>query len=421
MIKEGYKRTDLGIIPESWEIKELSKITSLITNGFVGKATDHYTTSEDGVLYIQGYNVDGFEFNFNGIKYVTKEFHLKNKKSILKKGDLLTIQTGDVGLTAYVPKELEGSNCHALIITRYIKDKAHSKFYHQYFNSIIGRYRLSRIETGSTMKHINCGDLKKLLIPIPPLPEQQAIANCLTTWDSGIEKLTQLIATKREQKKGLMQLLLTGKKRLEGFVGEWKEVKIGKLGETFNGLTGKTKKDFGEGKPYVTYLNTFRQNCIDENTSFDYVKINDNENQSTLKYGDLIFTTSSETPNEVGMSSVILFHPKDSLYLNSFCFGLRLENFETLHPSFATFMLRGNDFRREMYKLAQGSTRFNLSKASFKKITVKLPPIEEQTAIAHILTTADKEIALLEKKLEAMKEEKKGLMQVLLTGEKRLV
>ena len=410
IIKKGYKKTAVGVIPEEWEVKRLGEIG---LPKMCKRIFKEQTNTNEGIPF---YKIG----TFGGVPdaFITKELfdEYKERYSFPKKGDILISAAGTIGrLVVYdgEPAYFQDSN----IVWIDNNEELISNKLLYYIYSIV---RWQKTEGGIVSRLYN-SDLKNVSLPIPPLPEQQAIANCLTTWDSGIEKLTQLIAAKREQKKGLMQQLLTGKKRLDGFVGEWKEVKIGKLGETFNGLTGKTKKDFGEGKPYVTYLNTFRQNCIDENTSFDYVKINDNENQSTLKYGDLIFTTSSETPNEVGMSSVILFHPKDSLYLNSFCFGLRLENFETLHPSFATFMLRGNDFRREMYKLAQGSTRFNLSKASFKKITVKLPPIEEQTAIAHILTTADKEIELLEKKLEAMKEEKKGLMQVLLTGKKRLI
>ena len=166
---------------------------------------------------------------------------------------------------------------------------------------------------------------------------------------------------------------------------------------------------------------SFNNNSITEETNFDYVEVKEGENQVQLKYGDLVFTTSSETPNEVGMSSVILFHPKKELFLNSFCFGLRLENFEKLNPGFAVYLFRDDQFRKEMYKLAQGSTRFNLSKTGFRKIHLLVPSIKEQTAIAEILQTADKEIELLEQKLEAFKEQKKGLMQVLFTGEKRLV
>ena len=118
-IPQGYKNSPLGIIPKEWEVKRLGDCTSLLTNGFVGVATPNYTENTDGITYIQGFNVTEGGFNLKGIKKVTVEFHRKNIKSSLKEGDLLTIQTGDIGLTTIVPKQLEGSNCHALIITRF--------------------------------------------------------------------------------------------------------------------------------------------------------------------------------------------------------------------------------------------------------------------------------------------------------------
>ena len=333
-----------------------------------------------------------------------------------------------------------------IIILRPEDDKYDSKFLGFITNHDVFKRQTYKVGQGNSVVHIYSSNIEKTELPIPPLPEQKSIAACLSTWDKGIEKLTALIEAKKQQKKGLMQQLFNGQltinseqlsidngqlsmnnvqlKRVEneedGLKG-WKEVRLGDIGETFNGLTGKTKDDFGEGKPFVTYLNVFNRNTIDEETNFDFVKIDEGENQTKLKYGDLIFTTSSETPDEVGMSSVILFDSKEDLFLNSFCFGFRLYDFKQLKPKFAAFILRGNDFRSEMYKLAQGSTRFNLSKSGFRKIIIKIPSIQEQTAIAEVLSTADKEIELLEKKLEAMKMQKKGLMQVLLTGEKRLI
>ena len=212
--KEGFKDTKIGRIPEDWDILSLENITILITNGFVGKAKDHYSETYDSILYIQGFNVKENSFNFTGIKRVSSQFHKENMKSELKCGDLITVQTGDIGLTGYIPKELEGSNCHALIISRF-KEGYNSKFFHQYFNSTIGRSRFQKIETGSTMKHLNVKDIRKLSLQIPPLPEQKKIASTLSKLDEEIEKIQDLRAIMKEQKKGLMQQLLTGKTRVK--------------------------------------------------------------------------------------------------------------------------------------------------------------------------------------------------------------
>src|ERR1700731_4857374 len=132
-VKPGYKQTDAGTIPEEWELRTLDSLTSLLTNGFVGTATSAYVASDDGVLYIQGYNVKENGFNFHGIKRVSKLFHARNHKSCLQPGDLLTIQTGDIGVTTIVPSDLAGANCHALIISRLKKQDSEPGFYCQYF------------------------------------------------------------------------------------------------------------------------------------------------------------------------------------------------------------------------------------------------------------------------------------------------
>jgi type I restriction enzyme S subunit len=149
------------------------------------------------------------------------------------------------------------------------------------------------------------------------------------------------------------------------------------------------------------------------------VDVKADESQNKVQYGDIFFTVSSETPNEVGMASVLLENV-DELYLNSFCFGFRLYDFNTLLPEFGSYYLRSDVFRSEIYKLSQGATRFNLSKNSLMKLDILLPSLAEQTAIANILSAADSEITLAKQKLARLKEQKKGLMQVLLTGKKRV-
>ena len=130
------------------------------------------------------------------------------------------------------------------------------------------------------------------------------------------------------------------------------------------------------------------------------------------------FTTSSETPNEVGMSSVLL-DKIENTYLNSFCFGYRF-NFDKLNPYFARYYFRSLKFRKKIYKLAQGITRFNISKNEVMKLKFKLPPLKEQQKIAKVLSTADKEIELLKNELKELKKQKKALMQKLLTGKVRV-
>ena len=214
-VKLGYKQTEVGVIPEDWDAASLGSLTVLMTNGFVGTVTRHYADNENGVLYIQGYNVEENSFNFHGIKYVTGEFHKAHAKSSLRCGDLLTVQTGDVGLTTMVPDSLAGSNCHALIISRFDKKSVSPGFFSYYLNSSPGRSRLRLIETGTTMKHLNVGDMLEFRVPLPPTEaEQTAITAILSDMDSEIAALETKLTKTRQIKQGMMQELLTGKTRL---------------------------------------------------------------------------------------------------------------------------------------------------------------------------------------------------------------
>ena len=197
-------------------------------------------------------------------------------------------------------------------------------------------------------------------------------------------------------------------------MGEWKEIQLGKLGKTYTGLSGKTKDDFGFGKPYIPYLNVFQNNKI-KPSQLDFVNIKYDEKQNQVKYGDLFFTTSSETIEEVGMTSVLL-HDLGEVYLNSFCFGFRLNDFEDLLPEYVPYLFRSDEIRHKISLQGQGSTRFNLSKTELlKKLILNLPSKPEQTRIAEILSTADEAIAHTEALIAKYQRIKTGLMQDLLT------
>lgn len=190
---------------------------------------------------------------------------------------------------------------------------------------------------------------------------------------------------------------------------------IGNLGKIFNGLSGKTKADFGEGEPYIPYVNVFKNSCIDVN-EFDLVRVKKGEHQNKVLYGDLIFTTSSETIEEVGMTSVYL-DKANSFYLNSFCFCFRLNDFNTILPEFARYLFRSNTVRYSITLLGQGSTRYNLSKTRLLtelKILIPKSTIEQQS-IADILSKTDQAITNTVALIAKYTRIKTGLMQDLLT------
>ena len=166
---------------------------------------------------------------------------------------------------------------------------------------------------------------------------------------------------------------------------EWK--KIEDLGSYFGGLTGKTKKDFEDGNAkFITYMNVFANPSLDEST-VGLVHINEGEKQNRVQKGDILFTGSSETPDEAGMSCVVTDDLLEDYYMNSFCFGLRLNNPEQYNLHYLKHLFRSYSIRNEISKTASGVTRFNISKARFGKVLIPVPSITEQTRIVGILDT----------------------------------
>lgn len=192
-------------------------------------------------------------------------------------------------------------------------------------------------------------------------------------------------------------------------MSRWRKKILGELGYTYTGLSGKTIKDFGRGKPFIPYMNIFANSKLRPDF-LNYVEVHPWEHQNLVKKGDLFFTTSSETVEEVGMTSVLL-HELDECYLNSFCFGFRLYNYDYLLPEFAPYLFRGEKVRKDISDLGQGSTRYNLPKTELlKKLELNLPSIPEQRQIAHILSTCDAVIEKTKAAIAKYKAIKQGML-----------
>lgn len=424
MEKQGFKQTEVGLIPEDWEV---ISIYEAIKNTQLGGNYKNTENETDYPLMKMG-NLDRGFFKFNKIEYVVGQ--KPDERDLLKYGDVIfnTRNTLDlVGKVAVWKNELDKAYFNSnLFRFEFNENKISSSFF---FNYLINTKRnisqLRAIATGTTsVAAIYTRDLTKVKIAIPTLEEQKAIATALSDVDELITNLDKLITKKKAIKQGAMQQLLTpphkGGKRLEGFSGDWVEKVIGKIGNTFGGLSGKTKTDFENGKyPYITFLNVMNNTIIDS-TIFEYVNIKSGEQQNKARKGDLFFNTSSETPEEVGMCAILKEEVKD-LYLNSFCFGFRLKEDSDIDGLLFSYLINSPIGRNLFLSLAQGATRYNLSKSNFNKLIIEVPPLKEQKAIAQILFDIDEEIKKLESKKSKCQSVKQGMMQELLTGKTRLI
>ncbi len=196
---------------------------------------------------------------------------------------------------------------------------------------------------------------------------------------------------------------------------DWVSVRLGDIGKTYSGLSGKSKNDFNVGKPFITYMNVYKNSVLDKE-DFNYVKIKKGEKQNRVFKGDIIFTTSSETQDEVGITSYIDMD-LDECYLNSFCFGFRTHEKEL---KFLAYYFRSPKFRKKIFPLSQGATRYNLSKNNLLNLEITIPAdIEEQNKIANFFSALDKKISIQEKKLSLLKDYKRGLLQQIFSQQLR--
>lgn len=193
--------------------------------------------------------------------------------------------------------------------------------------------------------------------------------------------------------------------RFKGFTDAWEQRKLGEVGKTYSGLSGKTKDDFGHGEAkFVTYMNVFSNSvCLPNMT--EAVEIDDKQNK--VLFGDVLFTTSSETPEEVGMSSVWLENA-ENIYLNSFCFGYRPT--KEFNPYYLAYMLRSPSIREKITFLAQGISRYNISKNKIMDIEIPIPSIVEQKQIGEHFRTLDSLITLHHRKLEKLEQIKQAML-----------
>jgi type I restriction enzyme S subunit len=386
---------------EEWVQNKLSDLYQLISGQHLNP--DEYQT-------IAG----NFNPYFTGPSDFTNDGNLISKwakkegKVAIEQDVLFTVKGNGVGSLMFLklPKvtigrqlmAVRGNKASSLLLYHYLQTK---KDY--YFS----------LASGNMIPGLSRDDILSTDLTFPSLPEQTKIAEFLTAIDKRIELLTAKKEKLTLYKKGVMQKIFNQEIRFKpdegGEFPEWEEKALGDIGETINGLTGKSAKDFGSGRRYVQYKQIFDQPVLDI-TKCGYVEINEGEKQNTLQYGDILFTVSSETPNEIGMSSVYLSQDTD-IYLNSFCFGLRIKKSANLIPLFSVHLFRDQKFRNSIIQLAQGSTRFNMSKKQFLLLKILLPSQKEQVVISNFLNRLDNQIHNIGRQIILNQNYKKGLLQ----------
>jgi len=412
-VPPGYKRTKVGVIPEEWEVV---KIEDVIERSFYG--TSKSTSQKGKYPVLRMGNMRNGTIDYENLAYIDLE--KKDFEQIsLKPGDILLNRTNSydlVGKVSLFDKEEDFITASYIVTYRPKQSVIDSNFLNNLLNTSYYQGKIKALATkGVSQANINPTVFKKVIkIPLPPLKEQQKIAQILSTWDEAIAKLEALIEEKERFKKGLMHKLLSAELRFPGFEGEWKEVRLGDVAIRI------TKKNVDNSIKLV-FSNSATDGIVMQNDYFDKDIANKNNllGYYIVEPGDFVYNPRISKSAPAGPISR---NNKDTSGIVSPLYTV----FRFKTSKFATFIeyyFRSMLWIRFMNSIANYGARhdrMNITIRDFMKMPLPFPSEAEQEKIVEILDTVDKELMLLKKELEALKEQKRGLMQKLLSGEVRV-
>lgn len=345
-----------------------------------------------------------------------KVYEKWSSKGYLEPKDIILTREAPMGEVAIIP---QNSNYKFFLGQRCLQLKVRDNFIDSEYMYLLlqgkkfEKYIRPLKFSGSTVSNIRIPELKSFKFLIPELNEQVKVKEILLKLNRLIELEEKKLELLEEQKKGYMQKIFSQELRFKDENGndypEWEEKNLEDMGVTYTGLSGKTKENFGVGDAqFITYKNVFDYLFADVR-GIQQVEIKEDEKQSSVRKNDILFTTSSETPEEVGMASIWSYETSNT-YLNSFCFGYRLEDYE-VSAEFLAISLRQEYMRRKITLLGQGSTRFNLSKREVMKLSVFIPCLQEQFKITDLYKKMMYRIDMKKEKINSLKRRKEGLLQ----------
>lgn len=412
-IKKGYKNTEVGVIPEDWELKPIEKIGEI--RGRVGwKGYTVKDLRESGAYTIGAKHIDkNNKLDLSDPTYLSKEKFLESPEIMVQKGDLLIVQRGSIGKLVLIEYEIGDATINPSMVILRLK-KALSGYMYYYLISTSGQNQILNDTSSTGVPMITQKQVENFIVPVPSISEQSAIATALSDADALINSIEKLIAKKRMIKQGAMQQLLKPK---EG----WEVKKLGEIAEITGAGVDKKIIENEYSVRLLNYLDVYRRDYIynkelNHTVSASYAKTK----SCDVRKGDIFLTPSSELRTDIGVSAIAM-EDMDGVVYSYHVYRLRYNI--PINLLFGLYILKTKSFLDQSEKFCEGSgKRYVVSMGKFKNMALSLPlNIEEQTRIATILSDMDAEIQNLERKLEKYRKIKLGMMQELLTGKTRLV
>ena len=395
---------------ELWECDRLKNIFRTIRNAYVGTATPYYV--EKGHFYLESNNVKNGKINYNSQIFINNEFYEKQRDKWLKTNDIVMVQSGHVGHTAVIPKELNNTAAHALIVFTDYKKEVNPHFLNYQFQSISKKKELDLISTGNTIKHILASEMKNFKMDIPILEEQSAIGYFFRTLDDLLASYKDNLANYQSLKATMLSKMFpkagqtVPEIRLDGFEGEW-EVQTLKELASFSKGNGYTKNDLvNSGEEIILYgrLYTNYQTVISQvNTFVTTVKAN----AVISKGGEVIVPASGESAEDISRASVV---EKSGVILGG-DLNIIYPDENKVDSIFLALTISNGSQQKELIKRAQGKSVVHLRNNDLEKVVLHYPSMEEQQAIGSYFLNLDNLISAHQEKISQLETLKKKLLQ----------
>jgi len=420
-LRAGYKQTEVGVIPEDWDAKRLKDISPRQSVGLVINPSTYFDKSGT-VPMLVGSNVGENAIDWESAKRITSASNQSLPASRLYSEDLVMVRVGEPGITAVIPPEYDGCNCASMMIIR-----KHSSFDSRWLcfamNSPLGRSRVAGVQYGTAQKQFNISDAVDFLYPVPPLPEQRAIAAALGDVDALLGGLDRLIAKKQGLKVAAMQQLITGQTRLPGFSGEWELKRLGDAGKCLRGVSYKGDSDLSTHDTASTkrlLRSNNVQSAIVVTDEVQFVNAARVSVHQILKKDDILICMANGSKTLVGKAGVFNVNNGYEYTFGAFMGCFRTDSIQA-NPTFVFYLFQTGRYRDYINNLLAGSSINNLRPSSIESLEFDMPTAPEQTAIAVILSDMDSELAALQARRSKTQALKQAMMQELLTGRIRLV
>lgn len=349
-----------------WKRYKLSEVCSFYSGGTPSSSKKEYYNGNIPFIRSGELHKDKTEL------FITEDGLKNSAAKLVETGDLLLAlygaTSGDIAIS-----KIKGAINQAILC---IRTKQNKKFIESVWNKHVEKLLQTYLQGGQG--NLSADIVKNIPFYFANLEEQVKLASFISLLDERIATQNKIIEKYESLIQAMCDTLIDKEK-------QYVLLSFSDFGQSYSGLSGKSAEDFGDGYPFITYMNVY-QNQIIDSTDVGLVKINETEQQSVVRHGDILLTLSSETPEEVGMGAVYLGETYP-LYLNSFCFGIHITDEAKIYPPFLAYYVSSQSFRKAVYPLAQGSTRFNLQKSDFMKKKFSFPVIEKQRIIYSILRT----------------------------------